>query len=559
MSRSLTFRQSAAVGVAAVGIEAVLSAATPNYARGQRVLAALAPPALPSLAHLLALLAGLALVMLVPKLWHGTRTAVSLAIAGLGLLAVLNLVKGLDYDESLLDLSLAALMALGRGAFPLGCRNRPRLTVVCGALGAWALSYCAVLMGSLASDRGHTIKQALHASLGQPRLSGAWTLLTEALIACAVVISLLALRSLLRPGVAVDGHTEAEYRAARAIVERHGADSLAPFILRPDKAFHFAGDGVLAYRVIGETAVVSADPVGPPGTAAEVLGSFLELAREHGWRVILWGAGAAHVESYRALGLRSVRVGEEAFVDPRRFTLEGRRVRKLRQSVNRLTRRGWHVSVFQGRELATAVEADLDALQAAWRAGQPRVVGFAMGMGACEPDRRPSDMYVLARSPAGELRAAMRFVAYCGGLSLDTMHRVGETPNGLNEALIALALEHARGHGVSEVSLNYAGLAHLVHREADSRIVFRCFRAALLRLLGRRFQLERLVHFDEKFLPEWRPRYLISPSRAGLPRAALRALQAEGYLPQPGPLRAPGMRRTPTPALPGSPQADAAR
>ncbi|PZS06813.1 MAG: hypothetical protein DLM64_15795 [Solirubrobacterales bacterium] len=555
MSRSLTFRQSAAVGVAAVGIEAVLSAATPNYASGERVLAKLAPPALPSLAHLLALLAGLALVMLVPKLWHGTRTAVSLTIAGLGILAVLNLVKGFDYDESILDLSLAALLALGRRAFPLGCRNRPRLAVVGCAIVAWALSYCAVLIGSLASDRGHTLEHALHASLGHPRLTGTWTSLTEGLIGCAVLISLLALRSLLRPAVAVDGHAEAEYRSARAIVERHGDDSLAPFILRPDKAFHFDGDGVLAYRVIGETAVVSADPVGPEGATVRVLGSFLALAREHGWRVILWGAAARHLDGYRDLGLRSVCVGEEAFVDPRRFTLEGRQVRKLRQSVHRLTRRGWHVSVSDGRELAAELESELDALQAAWRAGRGQIVGFAMGMGPCEPDRRPGDMYVLARSPTGELGAAMRFVPYCGGLSLDTMHRVGETPNGLNEALIARALECARDRGVCEVSLNYAGLAHLVHRDDGVG----CLTAALLRLLGRRFQLERLVRFDEKFLPEWRPRYLVYPAHTGLPRAALRALQIEGYLPQAGPLRSSTRWRAPSRALPGSPQADAAQ
>lgn len=92
----------------------------------------IAPPALPSAAHLLALLVGLALVVLTPKLWRGTRTAVSLAISAL---LILDLVKGLDYEESALELGLALVLALGRRAFPLGSRNRPRLA---GGAPRWA-------------------------------------------------------------------------------------------------------------------------------------------------------------------------------------------------------------------------------------------------------------------------------------------------------------------------------------------------------------------------------------------------------------------------------------
>ena len=39
------------------------------------------------------------------------------------------------------------------------------------------------------------------------------------------------------------------------------------------------------------------------------------------------------------------------------------------------------------------------------------------------------------------------------------------------------------------------------------------------------------MRFNEKFSPRWRPRYLVYESRAALPRAVVRVLQAEGYLP----------------------------
>ena len=182
MLGSLSVRKSAALGVAAAGVEAVFSAASPDEPSRHRLISHLAPPALPSAAHLLALLVGLALIVLAPRVSRGTRTAVSLATSALVILAVLNLVKGLDYEESALELCLALVLVVGRPAFPLGSRNRPRLALASAAVGTWALAYCALLVKPLATDHGHTIKralhhtigQALHASLGSPRLSPIW-------------------------------------------------------------------------------------------------------------------------------------------------------------------------------------------------------------------------------------------------------------------------------------------------------------------------------------------------------------------------------------------------
>jgi lysylphosphatidylglycerol synthetase-like protein (DUF2156 family) len=124
-----------------------------------------------------------------------------------------------------------------------------------------------------------------------------------------------------------------------------------------------------------------------------------------------------------------------------------------------------------------------------------------MSMGPFKAHVGANDLYLLARAPDGELRAVMRFVTHCGKFSLDTMRRVGETPNGLNEALVARALEVARERGVPEVSLNYAGLAHLVRDEQAGGGIRGAMRRLVLRMLGHRFQLEKLVCFNEKFLP----------------------------------------------------------
>jgi lysyl-tRNA synthetase class 2 len=562
MIRSMAVRQAAGLGVAAVGVEAVLSAIGPDDPARRRLIGRFEPAGLPSTAHVLAVLVGLALLVLAPQLWRGTRAAVPLAIVALCCTAVLGIAKGLDYEEAVVELSLAVLLILGRRQFPVGSRNRLRPVIALAATGTWVLAYSTLLAAPLASDRGRTIRTALHHAIGHvlhvslapARPTQAWVFLAEVLIVCAAATSLLALRSLLRPAVEDSCHSDHEYRAARALVERHGEDSLSPFILRPDKGFHFDGDGVLAYRLIGETAVISGDPVAHDSEASRLLASFRDHARGRGWRIAVWGASDSHLEEYRALGLRSVCAGLEAFVDAREFTLEGRRVRKLRQSVHRVERRGWDVGVFEGRAVDHSLGAEIDAFEAAWRARKRRLLGFAMGMGPFDADVGPNDLYVLARSPDGRLCAVMRFAWHCGRLSLDAMHRGEETPNGLNEALVCRALEAARERGVREVSLNYAGLGHLARDRADAR---GRLNRIVLRMLSRHFQLERLVRFNEKFSPEWRPRYLVYESPVGLPRATVRVLQAEGYIPHRPPLL-PRRLRSRARVLRASRRADAA-
>jgi lysyl-tRNA synthetase class 2 len=417
-----------------------------------------------------------------------------------------------------------------------GGRRRIELLSAPLAALAWAAAAGADLWAPVA--RAFRAARVLHplggasagVALAHVHAVAPWEAVIDLLMGGALVCSLLAARALSRPDQLSGEASQKSLDRARAIVADHGDDSLAPYILRPDKAFEFSGDGLVAYAVVGETVVISADPVGPPNAAAEALRTLVARAHQAGLRVAAYGVSDSYLDAFAGLGLRAVRAGEEAVVDPRRFTLEGRCVRKLRQSVNRLGRRGWQVTIHDGREIDDELEATIGSVEAQWRAQRERITGFAMSMGEFELAIRPDDLYVLAWSPGGELQAVMRFLTYRRKLSLDIIRRVGQPPNGVTEALVCHALEVARDRGIEEVSLNYAGLAHLLRAEAPGGSFGKALARQLLRPLRSRFQMDRLVLFNEKFSPCWRPRYLVFESRMALPRTILRVLQAEGYL-----------------------------
>ena len=65
---------------------------------------------------------------------------------------------------------------------------------------------------------------------------------------------------------------------------------------------------------------------------------------------------------------------------------------------------------------------------------------------------------------------------------------------------------------------------------ADLSASQRVQRKVLFQLKGT-FQLDNLLAFNRKFLPQWQKRYVVFERIADLPRVGIAGLAAEGYLP----------------------------
>lgn len=109
-------------------------------------------------------------------------------------------------------------------------------------------------------------------------------------------------------------------------------------------------------------------------------------------------------------------------------------------------------------------------------------------------------------------------------LSLSTMPRRREAPNGLTAWLIVEAVSWTRSHGVTRLSLNFSSFAGLLADHQELPAWRRLQRRALLRLKDvLALQLDNLLQFNGQFDPAWQPRYVILQAWADLPRMALTA------------------------------------
>jgi lysyl-tRNA synthetase, class II len=499
---------------AGVGVIGLVSALTPEMANRVEIVRGLLPPGWPEAARVVTVVCGIGLIWLSRSLAKRRRRAWQLAVAVVVASAAAHLAKGLDFEEATVSLLLLAALVRWRRRFDVpGDRGgvRPLLGLGGALVGIAAISVSEELRGAELPHRA-----------------------ADALTGIGIALGVAALYYWLRPFGQAVAQTVGERRAARSLVDAYGSDSLAFFALRRDKSYLFSPShrAFLAYRVVAGTALVSGDPVGADEEIDALLGELRRVVRARGWRLAVVGASEEHLDRYRALGLKPVPLGDEAVLRPEEFSLEGRAIRKVRQSVSRLRKAGYSVRVVAADEVVPRLEVELEDVSAAWL-GRQAERGFSM---AIDEINVPGTVLALAESPDGWVGGFLHLAPSPagGGWSLSTMRRRPDAPNGLTEFLVVETLGWARETGASELSLNFCALTDFLAPERVTTLPRRLVRRGLL-LADNVFQLERLYAFNRKFFPEWRRRYVCVERFSDLPAVGLAYLHAESLLVPPGP------------------------
>jgi lysyl-tRNA synthetase, class II len=540
----------AALGAALVGLVNIASALTPNIRwRGHLLLQFEALQTM-HVFHALALPAGAALLLVAPYLLRRRRRALHIAIALMLVLGVVNLLKGLDFEEALLGWAAAFGLYRVRGDFPvvqepITLRSAVWRVPLLGALGV-----ALVTVADWVSHGGSKFPLAVRESGALLRFHKgplpfeahtllharfAWVPLAThfveigTLLAIAYVIfrPLAAPRALPVPAVR---------KLAGDLVRMHGRDTLSFFKLRADKLYFFNEErtAFVGYRVEAGVLLLSGDPVGPEPAFPELFAQLKVFARARGLQLAGLGASERMLPLLHELGFHTLYLGDEAIIETSKFSLEGRPIRKVRQSVTRLVKAGYEATLQTYSDLDPETMTEIEKVVELGRLGAPER-GFSMTMDSIRGEFERDTLFVVARDesdPARPVKGVLHFVPCYGrpAVSLSFMRRDPDTPNGLTEFLVAQAVGLLRERGVEELSLNFATAARFMH--SPQRPSER-FLGKVAKTLNPYFQIESLYRFNAKFFPRWEPRYAIYESRLGLPRCFVAAMWAEGQLPKP--------------------------
>jgi len=528
------------VGLINVGV----SVSLPLHSRLHQVLTIL-PLGVAQSADAVTAVAGFAMIMMARGLRRGQRRAWFLVVVALGVTIVAHVARAGTIYSSLLAALLLGLLIFQRQHFR-GTSDRSSVRSALPRLGLIALvAVLAATLGIEFSPAHHHLPawgvvlvacvERLFAQYNINLPDGVEDFINPALATIGISLMVSAFYLITRPVVdrrlSLKGTSTkrrlAELRA-REIVRRHGRGTLDYFALRDDKQFFFYRDSLVAYAVYGGVALLSPDPIGPKGERAEVFSAFRAFAETHGWTIGIMAAGEEWLAIYHAAGLHYLYLGDEAIVDCPTFSLEGGKMKGLRQACSRLTRKGYTVEFLDPSEIDPTRVPDLLELISMLRRGEDER-GFSMMLGRLFDPKDKGLLLTVVHGPDRKPVAVCQFVPTPAieGYSLDLMRRdPGEHPNGLIDFALCSTIAYLGERGVHTLSLNFAAFRSVLDGERGDGTFTRVERWTLRRLSGI-LPIESLWSFNAKYQPTWLPRHLVYPAAESFVPVVAAILRAE--------------------------------
>ncbi len=505
----------AAIAALAAGLMLLASGATPSEPERLRYLIEFAPISLVEISHFLSSILGLVLVLLAFGLRRRLDAAWAATIGLVTLSAILALLKGFNWEESLALGMIGIFLLPLHEAFP----RKARLTRVEITPG-WMLSALAAIAGTVSlglwsfhnvdySDElwwrvmaDNDVSRSLRASAGVAILFmgiGIWRLISTPATP---------------PVVGDDDPTFERVRAILASSE--GAPPEANLALLGDKRFLFSqsGETFLMFGVRGRSWIALGPPVGRRDERMELLWRFRELADAHAARPALYGIGPDILPEAVELGLSIQKTGESAAVPLESFSLKGRKREVLRRNWRKAGEVGALFEVVSAQSVPAILD-ELEAISDAWlehHAGGDKA--FSMGGFL----RR----YV-AEFPCALVRVEDKIVAFATiwttpdrtTFSMDLMRYCDDAPKNVMDYLFVELLNWGVGQGYVAFEFGVAPLAGLEDRPLAPIM------SRVGRLLFERgeeiYNFRGVRRYKDKYDPIWEPRYVAAPNKWAIP------------------------------------------
>ncbi len=494
------------------GAVLLLSGATPELPERVAWLREALPLPLIEISKLLGSVFGVLLLLLANALRQRIDAAYygTLALLVGGIAA--SLLKGLDWEES------AILGAMGLALLPCRSFFYRRSSLLAQPLSpGWWVAVAVVGLGAVfALELAYRHVEYSHELWWRFGPDAQASRSLRAMLAAGMALLAFGGARLLRPAPPLpDLPTSLDLDRAQSICNQSPRVSGYLALLGDkDLVFHEDGNAFLMFGVSGRTWVAMGDPVGSGAEREELAWRFRELADRHGARAVFYEVSEEALPIYIDLGLDLRKLGEEALVPLRSFSLEGSARKGLRQSQNRMAREGVGFEVVPTSGVPPLLD-ELEAISNSWLSHKNmREKRFSLGF---------FDRAYLARLPVAVVRKAGRIVAFANvwpsearvELSIDLMRYDESAPPGVMEYLFTQLMLWGRAEGYGYFSLGMAPLSGFERRPLAP--VWNRLGALLFRHGEHFYNFQGLRTFKDKFDPEWQPRYLAAPGGLATP------------------------------------------
>lgn len=517
------------------GVVNLYSVIGPNLPERQIILEGIFPLEFLHLSRFLTVLIGFALVISSINIYKRKQRAwwsvMLLASASI----IFHFTKGLDYEEAALSLVLLVLLILARKIFTVKSSvpdwrwGLLRLGITAliafgyGVAGFWFLEPREFGMNfHWQAALRHTLE--FLSLQGNPQLVphtryARWFLDSLYLITLTAVG--YALFALFRPALYRLRTVPQDHARAAAMVSQHGRTALDYFKYWPDKTIFFSStqNSFLAYRVGANVAMVLGDPIGAATELEKTIREFMAFCKEHDWRVAFHQAAPENLPLYNKIGLKKLKIGDDAVVDLATFDIKSSALKRIRTKINQLDRAGFQ-TIYYAPPIPAEIMAQLKDVSDEWlRIPGRRERRFTLGRFESKYVR--ATPVIAATDKDGRIEAFLNLIPshFPGEATVDLMRHRENAPTGIMDYLFVKTFQQCKAQAFTRFNLGMAPMAGFQeHEEAapEERAVHYFFQH-----LNFIFSYRGLRQYKAKFATIWEPRYLIYENILQLPKLAL--------------------------------------
>lgn len=466
--------------------------------------------------HLLASVTGLLLIIIARGLYRRIALARFAAIVLLLTGAVFSLMKGLDWEEAVVLIAVAATLFIYKDAFyRKGDWRSFRLDATW--IGLLAIVVIASTIVGLLAYRHVEYQSSIWWEFAW---DGDAPRFLRATMALAIVAAALAIDTVInRPPHPKPSGRSAVPDAVRRILETSSGTEPCVALLG-DKSFMISPceKAFLMYARSGNSWITMGDPVGDAQAGSTLIWRFAEAADQAGARAVFYSIQPEFLTHYLDMSLAILKIGEVARISLSDFSLDGAVRQPLRYAYGKSSREGLVFSVIPKADVASFLP-ELRAVSDEWmdkKHGSEK--GFSLGY-FDDDYMREFDCAVLRKGD--EIVAFANLWRSGDGeeLSVDLMRYKRGVSKIMMDALFAHILLLGKAEGYKWFNLGAAPLSGLADHPLAS--TWNRIGTFIYKRGDEIYNFEGLRAFKQKFDPVWTPQYLACPGGLAMPQILL--------------------------------------
>lgn len=505
-----------------LGLVNIISVLTPALSDRLQLVRAYLPADTIFISNYLVFIAGLSLIVTSAFLFKGFKNAWRFAIVLAVLSLVGNLAKAIDYEESLVALTVLFVLWFTRKQYYI--KHSVRLQsfgietamlilgsmIIYGVIGFYFLDKRHFgIEFHLTDSVKHTFYNFILLTVKDltPHTKFAAFFLNTIRIGGTVSIGLI-FYTLLKPYFVNIEHDEEEFASAKELVNELGSSPIDYFKTYDDKLFYFGvrRQGLVSFRTAGSFAVVLGQPVcANTNDEAVLIEEFEEFCVDSGLRPAYYRVDEERLPYFQAMGKRSLIIGQEAIIDLDKFTLEGKNKKSMRNGLNALEKKGFKTQIYHA-PIKDGLLQKLELVSKEWLETTNREeIVFTQGM--FDRKKLKEQTIITVENDDEQVFGFLNIIPdYAPSeATYDLIRKSAEAPGGINDALIVALINYCKENNYKYLNL---GLAPLSGIEEAKDLPEKTLKFAYEKL--QQFRHYRgLRDFKEKFLPEWQNKYLI--------------------------------------------------